>query len=164
MDGKRRPIHIRWMIRRDMVEVLAIERESFAKPWSEVDFIRCLKQRNCIGMVAERDERVVGFMVYELHRQSLLLVNLAVAADCRGQDVGSQLVDKLRSKLTVERRRELGVVVAEDNLNAQLFFRGHGFRATEVLREYFDEVEPPLDAYRMVYRVKSRKRQTREVA
>ena len=41
--------HIRWMIRRDMPEVLAIEAASFEFPWLEDDFIRCLRQRNCIG-------------------------------------------------------------------------------------------------------------------
>ena len=59
-------VHIRWMIRRDMAEVLAIEADSFEYPWSEDDFIRCLRQRNVIGMVAELDDRIVGFMVYEL--------------------------------------------------------------------------------------------------
>ena len=64
-------VHIRWMIRRDMPEVLDIESESFEFPWSEDDFIRCLRQRNCIGMVAELDDQVVGFMIYELHKTRL---------------------------------------------------------------------------------------------
>ena len=54
-DGFEVNVHIRWMIRRDMPEVLQIERTSFEYPWSEEDFIRCLRQRNCIGMVAEYD-------------------------------------------------------------------------------------------------------------
>jgi ribosomal-protein-alanine N-acetyltransferase len=32
-------VHIRWMIRRDMAEVLDIERGSFEFPWFEEDFI-----------------------------------------------------------------------------------------------------------------------------
>ena len=71
-------VHIRWMIRRDMPEVLKIEAGSFEFPWSEEDFIRCLRQRNCIGMVAEHDERVVGFMIYELHKSRLHIINFAV--------------------------------------------------------------------------------------
>ena len=51
-------VHIRWMIRRDMPEVLDIENRSFEFSWTEEDFIRCLRQRNCIGMVAEHDDRV----------------------------------------------------------------------------------------------------------
>ncbi len=45
-------VQIRWMIRRDMAEVLRIERESFEYHWTEEDFLCCLRQRNCIGMVA----------------------------------------------------------------------------------------------------------------
>ena len=56
-------IHVRWMIRRDMHEVIAIEREAFEFPWSEEDFTRCLRQRNCIGMVAELADSVVAFMI-----------------------------------------------------------------------------------------------------
>ena len=55
--GLRRPqcdVQIRWMIRRDMPEVLDIERLSFEFAWTEEDFLCCLRQRNCIGMVAER--------------------------------------------------------------------------------------------------------------
>jgi len=72
-------VHIRWMIRKDMPEVLEIENSSFEFPWSEDDFIRCLRQRNCIGMVAEHGERVVGFMIYELHKTRLHVLNFAVA-------------------------------------------------------------------------------------
>ena len=53
-------VHIRWMIRRDMPEVLAIEHASFEYPWCEEEFLRVLRQRNCIGMVAEHGERIVG--------------------------------------------------------------------------------------------------------
>ena len=72
-------VHIRWMIRRDMPEVLAIEASSFEFPWVEEDFIRCLRQRNSIGMVAEHDEQVVGFMIYELNRNRIQVLNFAVA-------------------------------------------------------------------------------------
>ena len=83
-------VHIRWMIRRDMPEVLAIEVESFEFPWLEDDFIRCLRQRNCIGMVAEHEDRVVGFMIYELHKTRIHVLNFAVAKSFRHCGVGSQ--------------------------------------------------------------------------
>src|SRR5262245_49541922 len=70
-------VHIRWMIRRDMPEVLQIEQDSFDYSWTEEDFLRCLRQRNCIGMVAEAGERVVGFMIYELHKSKLHVLNFA---------------------------------------------------------------------------------------
>ena len=86
-------VHIRWMIRRDMPEVLSIEKSSFEFPWSEEDFIRCLRQRNCIGMVAEYDERVVGFMIYELHKDQLHVLNFSVRPDIRRRDYYDDTVE-----------------------------------------------------------------------
>jgi len=143
-------VHIRWMIRRDMQEVLEIERESFEFPWLEEDFIRCLRQRNCIGMVAEHGERVVGFMIYELHKARLHILNFSVADSMRRRGVGSQMAEKLITKLSSQRRTRISLEVRETNLPAQLFFRNSGFRATTVLRAYYED--SPEDAYLMQFR------------
>ncbi|REK19329.1 MAG: ribosomal-protein-alanine N-acetyltransferase [Planctomycetota bacterium] len=143
-------VHIRWMIRRDMGEVLQIEGHAFEFPWSEEDFIRCLRQRNCIGMVAEHEDRVVGFMIYELHRTRLHLLNFAVADDFRRRQVGSQMLSKLVGKLSSQRRTRIALEVRETNLPAQLFFRSMGFRAVSVLRDFYDDTTE--DAYLMQYR------------
>ena len=142
-------VHIRWMIRRDMPEVLAIEGESFEFPWFEEDFIRCLRQRNCIGMVAEHGERVVGFMIYELHKTRLHILNFAVSEKVRHRAIGRQMVEKLISKLSGQRRTSISLEVRETNLGAQLFFKNVGFRATAVLRSYYED--SPEDAYLMKY-------------
>ena len=143
-------VHIRWMIRRDMLEVLDVEAESFEFPWSEEDFVRCLRQRNCIGMVAEHEDRVVGFMVYELNKTRLHVLNFAVASDYRRLGVGSQMLAKLVGKLSSQRRTRVVLEVRETNLPAQLFFRTNGFRAVSVLREFYEDT--PEDAYLMQYR------------
>ena len=142
-------VHIRWMIRRDMPEVLGIEDQSFEFPWCEEDFIRCLRQRNCIGMVAEHDERVVGFMIYELHKSRLHVLNFAVHPDFRKRGVGVQMIDKLIGKLSRQRRTRILLEVRETNLEAQLFFREAGFRAISVLRDFYDDTTE--DAYLMQY-------------
>jgi ribosomal-protein-alanine N-acetyltransferase len=142
-------VHIRWMIRRDMPEVLEIERKAFEFPWFEEEFIRCLRQRNCIGMVAEHAERVVGFMIYELHKTRLHILNFAVAADVRRRGVGRQMIDKLIGKLSSQRRTRISLEVRETNLSAQVFFRASGFRATSVLHDFYDDSTE--DAYLMQY-------------
>ncbi|OHB73322.1 MAG: ribosomal-protein-alanine N-acetyltransferase [Planctomycetes bacterium RBG_13_63_9] len=146
-------VHIRWMIRRDMPEVLDIESQSFEFPWLEEDFIRCLRQRNCIGMVAEYEDRVVGFMIYELHKSRIHVLNFAVADDCRRRGVGSQMVAKLIAKLSSQRRNRIVLEVRETNLPAQVFFRENGFRAVSVLRAYYEDT--PEDAYLMQYRYRT---------
>ena len=141
------------MIRRDMPEVLEIEKSSFEFPWSEEDFIRCLRQRNCIGMVAVYDESVVDFMIYELHKNQLHVLNFAVRPDFRRRGVGSQMVNKLVGKLSQQRRNRVVLEIRETNLAAQLFFRNSDFRAVSVLRDYYDDTTE--DAYVMQYRFKA---------
>ena len=148
-------VHIRWMIRRDMPEVLRTESECFEFPWSEEDFIRCLRQRNCIGMVAEYEDRVVGFMIYELNKTRLHVLNFAVASEFQRRGVGTQMIAKLISKLSIQRRTRITLEVRETNLSAQLFFRNAGFRATSVLRSYYEDT--PEDAYLMQYRYRPEK-------
>ncbi len=132
-------VHIRWMIRRDMPEVVAIEQQSFDLPWSEDEFLRVLRQRNCIGMVAEQAERVVGFMIYELHKYRLEILNFAVHPAHRHEGIGAQMVEKLKGKLSAHRRTRIVLMARESNLTAQLFYRAVGFRATEVVRDYYED-------------------------
>ncbi len=142
-------VHIRWMIRRDMPEVLAIEQRSFEFPWSEEDFSRCLRQRNCIGMVAEAEGQVTGFMIYELNKNQLHVMNFAVRPDARRRGIGVQMVEKLFGKLSQQRRTRIVLEVRETNLAAQVFFRNAGFRAVSVLRDYYEDTTE--DAYLMHY-------------
>ena len=144
-------IQIRWLIRRDMSEVLSIEQSSFESPWTEEDFLSCLRQRNCIGMVAEHNQQIVGFMIYELHKSRLQVLNFAVAEDRRHVGVGSQMVAKLIDKLSQQRRQEILLEVRESNLEAQLFFKNLDFLAVRVLRNHYDDTTE--DAYVMRYRL-----------
>ena len=146
-------LHIRWMIRRDMADVLEIENENFEFPWSEDEFIRCLRQRNCIGMVADQDDEVVGFMVYELHKTRLHVLNFAVSRGHCRKGIGRRMVQKLVGKLSQQRRTRLVLEVRETNLAAQLFFRSLGFRAVNVLKDYYDDTTE--DAYVMQYRYRA---------
>jgi [ribosomal protein S18]-alanine N-acetyltransferase len=144
-------IQIRWLIRRDMHEVLSIERACFEHPWTEEDFLACLRQRNCIGMVAEADHRIIGFMIYELHKAKLRILNFATGPDVRRQGVGAQMLRRLVDKLSQQRRSEILVEVRETNLDAQFFYRSQGFRAVCVLRSHYDDTFE--DAYVMQYRL-----------
>lgn len=143
-------VDIRWMIRRDMPEVLGIEELSFEYPWSEEDFIRCLRQRNCIGRVAEYDERVVGFVVYELHKSRLHILDFSVHRVYRRLGVGSQMMAKLLRKLSQQNRDRILTEIRDTNLDAQLFLRSQGFCAISILPDFYADIDE--DAYLMEYR------------
>jgi len=143
--------YIRWMIRADMPSVLAVEKQAFPNAWTEDDFIRCLRMRNCIGMVCEIDEAIVGYMIYEFHKNRLHLLNFAVATEHKGTGVGTAMLAKIQQKLSPERRNRIMLEIRETNLVAQLFFKRRGFRAVSVLKDFYDDV-PGEDAYLFQYR------------
>ena len=143
-------VHVRWMIRKDMPMVLETENKSFEWPCSEEEFIRCLRQRNCIGMVAEINDTVVAYMIYELHKNRLHVLSFAVHPDHRRKGVASAMAKNLIGKLTPDRRNRITLEVRETNLDAQLFWKAMGFKATQVLKGFYQETKE--DAYLMVYR------------
>jgi ribosomal-protein-alanine N-acetyltransferase len=142
--------YIRWMVRSDLSSVVAIEKDVFDYPWSEQEFLIALRQRNCIGMVAERNEEVVGYMVYELHKTRIELLNFAVRARSQRLGVGSAMIEKLKSKLAYERRNKILLELRERNLDGQLFFRQAGFLCTSILHGWY-AVEEESVAYRMQF-------------
>lgn len=119
-----------------MDEVLRIEAESFGvNRWSEEDFLACLRQRNCIGVTIVREySEVVGFMIYELSKQKLTILNMAVQPDSRRQGLGRLAIDRLKVKLSQQRRTSVQTHVTEDNLSAHLFFAACGFRCETIER------------------------------
>lgn len=147
-----RRVHVRWMIRRDMPTVLDIETAAFEFPWTEDDFIRCLRGRNTIGLVAEVDDLVMGYTIYELFDKRLDLLNIAVEPMFQRDGIGSAMVRKLIGKLSPQRRTRILTEVREGNLPAHQFFKAMGFRAVRVLRKFFDHVDE--DAYLFQYRMK----------
>jgi ribosomal-protein-alanine N-acetyltransferase len=143
------------MIRHDLPEILAIERLAFPAPWSwsERNFISFLRGRNRIGMVAEHGERIAGYVVYSLFSDSVEINRLATRCDLRRRGVATQLVEKLKLRISPGWRTRLWCFCRETNLGAQLFFQSAGFRYTLTAREFWDDDDE--DAYRFEFRARS---------
>lgn len=144
-------VHIRWMIRRDATEVLQIENRSFEHPWTEEYLCCCLRQRNRIGMVAEADNKVLGFMIYELysHSSEIELLKIVVCPGWRRRNIGCQMVNKLIGKLSPYYWTKIIINLRETNLDGQLFFGKMKFKATSVWREFYHDTGE--DAFVMEY-------------
>lgn len=142
---------VRHMVRRDLADVLQIEQTSFTCAWNEEDFLRCLRHRNSVGMVADYGGKIIGFMVYELHKNKLHILNFAVHPAWRRMAVGAQMIARLISELSNGRRTRITLELRETNLTAQQFFRSQDFKAVRVLRAFYEDSGE--DAYLMQYRL-----------
>ena len=156
---------VRRMLCRDLPQVLDIEYRSFDYPWDEQQFIDSLRQRNCIGMVCEdlSSEKVLGYVIYELHKTRIHLLNLVVGFDHRREGIGSLIVVKLKNKLWLAPHRTTIILeVGETNLDAHLFYRSQDFQAVSVLRDFY--IQNGEDAYLMQYKLKQEKENEDDVA
>ncbi len=145
------PLQLRWLVTSDMPAVVEIAARAFDYPWLEKDFHDGLQITSILGMVAERDNRVVGYAIYEVHMRGFTLLNVGVARHAQGQGIGRALVSKLIAKL--EPGCAISAIVNERQLGAQLWLKALGFEAEYVLREHFDERpdDPPEDGYSFRY-------------
>lgn len=120
---------IRWLIRRDLPDVLRVANRSFLDAWDEDQFVEYLRNANVVGKVAEVKGIAVSYMLYELHPGLINLTQIAVDPIYRRTGIGKQLLSNLKSKLSLLRRNRIYVDVSEYNLDAQLWLRDSGFKA-----------------------------------
>jgi ribosomal-protein-alanine N-acetyltransferase len=157
LDNKE-DVSIRWMIKKDLGQVLNIEEtnstlSSPAGQWQKEDFNAILRERNNIGIVAIADDCIIGFCIYNLQGDKIHIFNMATE---NNDDVAERFLDKLKSKLFRGRRTMLEIDVRESDLRAQLFFKSQGFLAIEVIRDYY-ELPRQEDAYKFRYTIMEKK-------
>lgn len=121
-------IHVRWIMRRDTAIVVDIC-EALGFEETNDSLLLRLKQASTIGMVAEFDyTEVVGFMIYDLSRNSITLTHFAVHPDFHGVGVSDELLERLKSKLN-QIRTKLYMRIGLENLHALNCFKRNGFEA-----------------------------------
>lgn len=138
---------IRHYERRDLDDVLAIEKLSFTYPWSPSMF-EALHQINPSGFyVILINENMVGYAIF-LTEQSLRhwsrkktahLLNLAVHPQFRNQGMGKSLVERIVSNLKDIKVKEIYLEVRAANTKAQTFYTGLGFTQIGLIKGFYGD-------------------------
>lgn len=134
----------RWMMPSDLRDVLEIERAQFPNPWTKEHFQDYLCQRDCIGMVAEYSNEILGFVVYLLGSDHLEIINLAVDPAFEREGVDSSILDHIKGKVGLSSRTAIQIRSCDTNLDQHLFLKRQDFYAVEVERDYYAK---GMDAY-----------------
>lgn len=131
---KSKPI-VRYMIQADLPQVCQIETIVYRDPWTHADFTESLKARTVIGLVADCPEvqnLVIGYLLYEIRKRHLHILNLTVTTDFQRKGTGTAILTKLKSKLT-DKSDAITVHIDRDNVDANDFLRANGFRAAKLI-------------------------------
>lgn len=104
----RREQQVRWMIRADLLQVLALDRERSRHHWTADQYVSYLRQTSCIGMVVDRIDghgraEIAGAVLYELRKRHLQMVRLVY----QDSDALTAIVSKMCSKLSYGRREKI---------------------------------------------------------
>lgn len=147
--------HIRFAIRKDIPQLVEIEKHGPAPHWDEWEFVAEFKDRHTIARVIVDGNAdngpVVGFVVYRLERLAIVVVNLAVHEDYRRRGYGRQLLTAVIEKLSPTKRTAVLIRVHEKNIAAQRFLRKCGFSSETVARGAYDDGKS--DGYDFAFRL-----------
>ncbi len=142
--GPSKPLRIRIepMTRKDLPEVLAIERASFRDPWARVAFERELENEFSRTPVARDSEgRVVGYAVYWVAGPEYHLLNIAVREDVRRRGVGRLLMNHIIADALKAKAEFIALEVRPSNLAARSMYRKYGFVTVGTRPHYYHDGE-----------------------
>lgn len=145
-------LRIEPMTRKDIPEVMAIERASFRDPWVLKAFERELDNQFSRNRVARDEEgRVVGYAVYWAAGPEYHILNLAVRADMRRRGVGRLLMNSIIAEALSDKVEFIALEVRPSNTAARSLYRKYGFVTVGTRPRYYQDGE---DAEVMILRLR----------
>lgn len=132
-------MQIRKMAAEDLDAVLEIERVSFPTPWSRQAYLSELQNDFAKYLVVEEDNRIVGYGGMWLIIDEAHITNVAVAPDCRGRQLGEQLLKWLMGIASMYGARGVTLEVRPSNRPAQRLYNRLGFTPAGLRRGYYTD-------------------------
>jgi len=137
----------------DIDQIMNIEELCYEYPWPREVFEEEIDQDGVgIGMVAEEEGLVVGFLSGMTVADEFHLHNIAVHPDFRGRGIGRGLVEAIESYCRQEDFQRIHLEVREDNEAARQLYLSMGFEAAGTRKDYYG---PGRDAHCYTKRIKA---------
>ena len=114
----------------DLDAVMLIETAAFDEPILQCDLVETLRDWNVQCLVLERGSAMLGYVLYEEKKQSLLIQRIAVSYPLCG--FGTVLVGDVKRRCFASGRQRVESLVPETDVVSQLFFSKSGFRAVGI--------------------------------
>jgi len=137
-------LHIRSATPADLDPILAIERGSYAMPWSAETFQSLFGREGVSFLIAEDPREVVGYAISWEVAHDAELGNLAVSPHYRRRGVGAALLDRMIDDLARGGVRSLFLEVRWSNEAAHRLYASRGFQQIAVRKRYYER--PPEHA------------------
>lgn len=130
VDFYTRDYVIRPLVRADLPAVLNIGVGDIEESWSKDMFVDLLGHIMIEARVCERNEQIVGFMVYRVYCRHVTIMNLAVADEARRSGVATNMIDYLIAGMRPEKKSMIAACAHNTNDAAIAWLSKVGFRAS----------------------------------
>jgi ribosomal-protein-alanine N-acetyltransferase len=131
-------IHIGRLTYSDLPQVIAVERRAFPTPWSLAMFVLEVSKHSSVCLGAQREGRLVGYVICSRYDQVWHIMNVAVDPAQRRQRIASALLCELIGAHGASDARYT-LEVRPSNSPAIHLYEGLGFRAAGMRRRYYQD-------------------------
>lgn len=133
-------IFVRKMVEEDIDSVLAIEKEAFTTPWSKQAFTAEIRE-NLLAyyLVAEVEEKVVGYGGIWLILNEGHITNIAVKEEYKGIKVGANILEGLICYCMQNGIDNMTLEVRESNVIAQKLYKKYDFISYGLRPKYYSD-------------------------
>jgi ribosomal-protein-alanine N-acetyltransferase len=123
----------------DLDDVMAIERSSYVYPWSTRFFLQEIAAQCARSIVAEINERIVGYVLFWVLPDDVDIHNIAVHPHFRRQGIGRRLLDQSIASARAMGSQRVTLEVRKSNLGAQKLYGSLGFVNTGMRKGYYSD-------------------------
>jgi ribosomal-protein-alanine N-acetyltransferase len=139
IDSQDTPTVVRQMEMNDLGRIMEIERNSFVAPWSKNMFEETIFSPISLGLVIERDNFIIGYIVFYTVDVEAHVMNLAVNPAERKQGFARQLLAYALMFFREKDISECYLEVREHNRDAQRLYEHFGFEVIGRRKQYYPE-------------------------
>lgn len=145
------PLTIAPMQRRDLADVVRIERATYPAPWSIVVFrgeVARMGRGEGDYLVVRRGDTLVGYggLMYVIDEAHV--TNIVVADPQRRSGLGTRLLAELCWRAVARGSSGLTLEVRASNVGAQALYARFGFERAGVRRRYYENTEDAIVMWR----------------
>jgi [ribosomal protein S18]-alanine N-acetyltransferase len=134
----------------DVPDVIAVERASYAFPWSEGVFRDCIRV-GYLCRVVDMEGTVGGYGIMSYGAGEAHILNICIREDLRGKGLGRKLMHFLLERARTAQMQDVFLEVRPSNPNAIALYVSMGFEQIGVRKAYYQAAGGREDA--LVYKL-----------
>ena len=122
-----------------MDEIMEIERSSYRFPWSQGFFLQEIQVPCARSILAEVDEKIIGYVLFWLLPGTIDIHNLATHVNYRRRGVARLLLSQVLGHAREQSVSRVTLEVRKSNLPAQKLYESIGFLISSVRKGYYSD-------------------------